>query len=433
MIESRSQRLLISVACVAAPTLVAGCGGGARTLTAADFASDRPASAVGGREAVYSIETPPVPASMLLGATDVPRALPGAPGDADRGDSSGSASEPQDSADLSLVLDAKVGDVNGRPIIASVFLEDLMPRLRASMRAAPSRAAWRREAVTIIREKLFFTIRDEVLYREAKAQLPPEVRQGLLFYLSRFREQIRLQNSGSLSRADELLREETGQSLEEFLRSQQRQSLISGMLNEAATDYAPVTWTDVRNEYARRSDEFNPPPTVFARMILPPGDAEAELVLQRLESGEAFGTVAADRLVNRYRPSSGGLLSDEGTRLEGELAEATLVGFPALNAVLVTLEPGAWSGPHEYRGGRQGFVSLDRIETPNRRDLEDGMLQLELRAEIEYRRRSAAQERLFRRLIEDAGFGERRQIELAEALMRIAEARLMASGSDTGS
>ncbi|MEO1716779.1 MAG: hypothetical protein AAFR76_06665, partial [Planctomycetota bacterium] len=109
-------------------------------------------------------------------------------------------------------------------------------------------------------------------------------------------------------------------------------------------------------------------------------------------------------------------------------ADATLVGFPALNTALVTLEAGGWAGPIEYRGGRQGFVSLDRIESPEQRDLEDGMLQLELRAEIEFRRKSEARERLFRKLIEDAGFGDQRQLELANELMRIAEARLVASG-----
>lgn len=429
MIESGSQLRTAAVVLASGVLLTGGCGGGGeRTLTAADFASDEPAAAAAVPEPVYSIEPPPVPARMLLGASDVPDAVPGRPGDDAVDDVVVVETAGDDDTEVNaLLLDAKVGDVNGRPIIASVFLEDLMPRLQAAMRSAPSRAAWRRDAMTIIREKLFFTIRDEVLYREAKAQLPPEVRQGLLFYLGRFREQIRLQNAGSVSRADELLREQTGQSLEEYLRSQQRQSLITGMLDGAAADYAPVTWTDVRNEYARRFDEFNPPPTVFARMILPPGDAEAELVLGRLEAGEPFDAIATDRTMNRYRASSGGLVADEGTRLEGALSDATLVGFPALNAALVSLEAGGWAGPIEYRGGRQGFVLLDRVEAPETRDLEDGMLQLELRAEIEFRRKSEARERLFRRLIEDAGFGEERQRELAFELMRIAEARLMAS------
>ncbi|MEN1705421.1 MAG: hypothetical protein AAGJ54_07910 [Planctomycetota bacterium] len=408
--------------------LLAGCGGDARrSLSPADFASGNSGPVASAPTRVYSVEPPPPPPTVRLGATDASVALPGLPADTEPAATT-DESRPASASGEPMVLDAKVGDVNGRPIIASVFLEDLMPRLRASLRSSPSRAAWRREATQIVREKLFFTIRDEVLYREAKAQLPPEVRQGLLFYLGRFREQIRLQNAGSVSRADELLREQTGQSLEEFLRSQQRQSLISGMLDGAASDYTPVTWSDVRNEYARRFDEFNPPPTVFARMILPPGDAEAELVHGRLSSGEPFDVVARDREMNRYRPSSGGMVSDEGTRVDGDLLAATLVGFPSLNAALVVLEPGSWAGPIEYRGGRQGFVSLERVETGEQRDLEDGMLQLELRAEIEFRRKSEARERLFRQLIDDAGFGDRRQRELTAELVRIAEARLIASG-----
>lgn len=426
MIESHSQAMLAGVLGAAGLYLISGCGGSARSLTPHDFsggsASGSTSASVGAP--VYSVQTPPVPAAMLLGSSDVAVAEPGAPSDVPVDAAPASRSDREQAA----VLDAKVGDVNGRPIIASVFLEDLMPRLRASMQTAPDQSAWRREALTIIRQKLSLTIRDEVLYREAKAQLPPEVRQGLLFYLSRFREQVRLQNSGSLSRADQLLREETGESLEEFLRSRQRQALIEGMLDGAAADYAPVTWTDVRNEYARRYDEFNPPPTVFARMILPPGDAEAEVVQGRLDGGESFAAVAEDRSVNRYRPTSGGLISEQGTQIEGELAEMELVSLEALNSALVSLEPGAWAGPIEYRGGRQGFVQLDRIEQPGGRSLEDGMLQLELRAEIEFRRKRAAQERFFRRLIEDAGFGEDRQLEMSLALLQIAETRLLASG-----
>ncbi|MEO1535936.1 MAG: hypothetical protein AAFS11_10325 [Planctomycetota bacterium] len=418
----------MALACVCGSASLLGCGGGSnRTLTVSDFASDEPVASSERAQTVYSIEPPTVRAGLLLGSTDVFNAEPGRPEDGSP--VVAQADSPSDDEPDPVVLDAKVGDVNGRPIIASVFLEDLMPRLRASMRTAPNRMAWRQQALQIIREKLFFTIRDEVLYREAKSQLPPEIRQGLLSYLGRVREQIRLQNSGSESRADQLLREQTGQSLDEFLQNQQRQSLISGMLDGAAADYVPVTWTDVRNEYARRFDEFNPPPTVFARMILPPGDAEAELVLERLKAGESFEAVASDREVNRYRPSSGGLVSDEGKRLEGDIAEATLVGFPALNTALIGLEAGDWAGPVEYRGGRQGFVLLDRVETPDRRDLEDGMLQLELRGEIEFRRQSEARERLFSSLIEDAGFGEDRQRELAIELLKIAEARLMASGA----
>ncbi|MEO1583827.1 MAG: hypothetical protein AAFR96_04545 [Planctomycetota bacterium] len=455
MIESVSQgvgfRMGVWVA-LALPLVGAGCGPSSGNLTANDFAGGD-GSGVRTPPRVFSIASAPAASTqIMLGASDTvgvvgsPVAAPAMPAsEADRESgatgSLGANDEGANDGDESgeaIVLDAKVADVNGRPIIASVFLEDLMPRLRAATQTAPSVAAWRAEALQIIQQKLFLTVRDEVLYREAQASLPPEVRAiGLRNFLGQYRERIRLLNSGSVTQAERRLQEQYGQSLDEFLESQQRQQLIAQRLNDLSDSYAPVTWADVQNEYARRIDEFQPRPVVFGRMILPPGEAEAGSVLARLKAGEPFAAIAEDRELNRYRPGSGGLIDDDGTEVEGERSEMRLVGFESLNASLVGLEPGAWAGPIEYMGDREGFVMLDRLEQPPGRTLEDGRLQLELEAEIDWRRRQAARDRLVAELLNDAGFGLARQREIAVELREIAQARLaatqLASGSSGGS
>jgi hypothetical protein len=381
----------------------------------------------------------PVPAVLVIGAGDA--AATGAPGASPslgqdlgqglgQGLGTGERRVVRNGNGEPLLIEAKIGDINGRPVLAGAFLEDLMPRLRATAATAPSREAWRREAMSIVGDKLRLTIRDEVLYREARSKLSDEVRQGLFIWLARVRERVRQQYRGSETAADERLREDVGLGLEEYLSAIQRGQLIRQELESAQSDYPPVTWTDIRNEYARRYAEFNPPPMVYARMILCPDEAGAELVRQRLDSGEAFAEIAGDKALNRFRPEQGGMLNDQGQAAEGDMASARLIGIEALNTALTSLEPGAWAGPVSYReasrgGGaaRQGFVLMERIEHSSR-PLSDGMLQLSLRGEIEARREAEARTRYLGKLLASADLGPREQSAMTARLVQVAEVRL---------
>ena len=167
------------------------------------------------------------------------------------------------------VYDAKIGDINGKPIIASTFLVDLMPRLRAEAETLSSgdRLEWRRAARPIIERKLTGMIRDEVLYREARARLPESSQQGLFHFVDRIRENLVRQAGGSETLAAQSVLEEENQTMDEFLASIEKQFMIKEILDIAAEDYAPVSWLDIQNEYQRQYKYFNPDPIVYFRII----------------------------------------------------------------------------------------------------------------------------------------------------------------------
>ncbi|HED54879.1 MAG TPA: hypothetical protein ENJ00_11870, partial [Phycisphaerales bacterium] len=97
-------------------------------------------------------DAPPVVYTPLLPARDMPETLtieplstterPGTP------ESDGNGHESVSTRFEPVVYDAKIGDINGKPIIASEFLADLMPRLEADARilGEAGREQWRAKA-----------------------------------------------------------------------------------------------------------------------------------------------------------------------------------------------------------------------------------------------------------------------------------------------
>lgn len=407
------------IAWSAALLVASGCGSSGRDIPIGQFsggAADPPAVAPPGP--TYAVAPPADADGLMIGAADNALDPPSVAGD---GPGNGT-----------IVLDAKIGDVNGRPVVASVFLEELFPRLRAASRTSPNRDVWRAEASRIIGDKLAAVIRDEVLYREARSRLPEQVREGLFTWIAQVRERVRQLNQGSTTAADARLREDYGMGLDEYLRAVERSEVIRQVLDDAASEAPPVTWADIRNEFERRRKEFAPPPRIYARMILCPDSASASAVTDRLSAGEPFGTVAGDKTLNRYRPEHSGSIGDGGISVEGELSGARLVGIEPLNAALTALEPGAWAGPIAFetpgRGASTGFVHVERIEIAAR-SLEEGDLQLELQAEITARREGEARERFLISLLNAAGLGPQQQAEMTRRLVEVAEARVFGAGA----
>lgn len=366
-------------------------------------------------EPVYTLNAPPPGGVVRIGAEQMPL-------DADDA-SRPTASQPAWRPDQPVLLDKKVGSVNGRPILASVFLESLMPRLHALRRTSGSSAEWAVQAREIILNKVQATVRDEVLYREARAQLPPEVQDGLFNFLRQGRARLQRFYGGATSAADRSLRETSGAGLDETASLQQRTEIIRMGLRDVSSSVPPVTWADVRNEYDRRFREFNQPTLVFARLIMTPSPAASETVLERLQAGDPFDMVAADRTLNRYRPASSGSIADDGREIPGELAAAELIGIEPLNDALTSLEPGEWSGPIDAGRGRTGFVLLDLVES-RRRTLDDRDLQLELWGELRLRRLSAARESYIVELLESADLGLNQQERITDELFEVAVVRV---------
>ncbi|RNC82014.1 MAG: hypothetical protein ED559_09595 [Phycisphaera sp.] len=333
--------------------------------------------------------------------------------------------EQQASEASAAVYDAKIGDINGRPIIASRFLEDLMPRLRAeAAKFEPDqRREWRQEASQIIKRKLEGMIRDEVLYREGRARIPEITPQGLAMFVERIRENIIRNESGSYTKAEQRILEEENVTMDEFLASLEKQVVIKEILDIAAEDYAPVSWLDIQNEYNRRYEYFNPNPKAFFRIITTQDSETADTVTKRLEAGDSFSDLASDPNLNTYAVDRGGIFKIEGTEFEGEFTNARLIAIDDLNNALVTLDEGEWAGPIARTGDRQSFVYLEQIQQVSY-SLENEEVQLRIEQHLKDARSNEALDRFVKRLRERANLGKDRADEMAIELLRVAETRV---------
>lgn len=290
-----------------------------------------------------------------------------------------------------LLVDGKIGDVNGRPIFARRFFESQQLegplRLLADElldRGVPENrlvGIWRQEARGIISRTLSRVVRDEVLYRERVSTLTSQGA-GLRIFLQLIREQVRRQSYGSLESADEYVRSRQGgeDGLDAFLQNVNRQQAIDIEIEQRVRSRVSVSWREIVNYYNRNDDVFNPPPKASVRLIQLPSAKQdiIDEVIRRLESGESFADVASDPL-NLHQSEAGGLFRGDPVEFEGAFAEATIINDEALNGALTSLAPGQWTGPiTDGLGGDAWawFVALDGIETQNQ-SLYDAQLGIE--------------------------------------------------------
>ncbi len=317
-------------------------------------------------------------------------------------------------AGLELV-DAKVGDINGRPIFASSFFEPIEARLIAEA-ARLDRNAWiKLAAEDVIVPRLDGLIADELLRAEALSALSPAQRQGLRSFLVGFRRDLLSENMGSEQLARRRLEEGTGQSLDDTLRAKETDTLIRLALAQQINRRINVSWRDIRQRYERDQHIYNPPPTARFRMIRVP-TARAEDVArinERLAAGEPFEVVATDP-ANGYEREQGGLYERAFT---GEFSQAEFFGAAALNERARALSPGESSGAFQV-GNSTTWLYLDDI-TRTGISLYDAQLRINQELTLERRRRE--QQLYMNRLIERARMSTRDEMLLR--LLAIAEER----------
>ena len=95
-------------------------------------------------------------------------------------------------SDRPVVLEALVGQVNGRAVFASEIIEPLDAQLRARSQELAAqrkpRTEFRNEAAQLINGELMRVIRDELVLAEARASLTPEQRQKFSERMARMEE-----------------------------------------------------------------------------------------------------------------------------------------------------------------------------------------------------------------------------------------------------
>jgi len=259
-----------------------------------------------------------------------------------------------------VLIDALVGQINGRPVFASEFFEPLDARLRAEAKRL-SADAWLRQSREEIKRELRGRIIDELLLAEFEASFPAEQRQGLLMFVRQIRQQLVTENRGSAALAEKRF-EEQGSSLEEEVKRIRDREFINQQLRQEVASRIYVSWREVQAEFERNREKWDPPGTARLRMIWI-DEAEVERIEQaqeRLASGEAFEAVARD--LSGFKASEGGLV--EITLDAADYADSTLFGAEGLNGPAQSLSPGEHTEPFDWNG-RRVWILLEEVNDPD--------------------------------------------------------------------
>jgi hypothetical protein len=320
-----------------------------------------------------------------------------------------------------VLIDGKVGEINGRPVRVQEMLEEVGARLGAiarsrtvteddlkylRLRANPgslTRSSWLDLSRAAFAAALDGILQDELLQAEGRASLKPEQQIGLRYMVQEFSEQERRRVGGSRAQLTRTLAESgTPRTVEQMRREREAALLIQYQLEEKIRKRVRVSWKDVRLWYERNFERYNPPARAKFRMIqVDAGKADAiARVDAALRAGEPFETVArtAD---NEHEPEKGG---EWGVvEVKGRLGEEVLFREP-LNSAATGLEPGRWAGPVDM-GNTKTWVYLESLEREGR-PLSDRDVQLSIAQELNDGGFRAEQERYLRQLRQRADTGE---------------------------
>lgn len=287
------------------------------------------------------------------------------------------------------LIEAKVGDINGKPIYVTSFFEPIEARLTAESERLRL-AAWRQTALAIIKERLDGIIMDELLRAEALAALSEQQRQGLRAFLSNFRRDTLSKNLGSAQLASQ-----RGQNLDDTLREKEIETLVNLTLYQEISKRVNVSWRDIQQRYERDIDTYNPPPTAVFRLLRVVTDPGAvETMDARVQGGEPFEALASED-INTFRASDGGLVRSE---FDGPFDEGEFFGSDELNEKARTLEVEQIAGPFEL-GTYTCWLKLEAIEQESV-SLYDA--QLAINTELQVERRGQTRREYFERLFERA-------------------------------
>ncbi|GJQ30204.1 MAG: hypothetical protein HBSAPP03_20880 [Phycisphaerae bacterium] len=342
-------------------------------MTASDFASPNPPATTHARtvppahDGVLDVNTPegrspgrPVditgPVAASGGITDV-QAVPGTP--------SQSIDDPAPISSA-VLIDAKVGDVNGRPILVRTFFETgtptqeaLGPRLAAEARTR-DRAAWLTYAREQINRRLDEYIRDELLRAEALSSLTPQERQGLFAVVERIQADMRREAGGTREQLKRQLETERGLTVDQWARKTEQMILVRRELERKINRGINVSWRDIEQAYyGRFRTTYQHPPRYRLYLVIIPNTQTADRAAfeQGLASGRAFDELAGSTL-NRHQNNRGGL---EVREVPGDLAATTFFPNPALDAAAKALGEGQTSDPVDL-GDSTAWVHLAGID-----------------------------------------------------------------------
>jgi parvulin-like peptidyl-prolyl isomerase len=320
-----------------------------------------------------------------------------------------------------VFIDAKLGDINGNPILASVFLDtgsttvEPIGRFLAEEARRRPLAQWRTFARDEVTKRVALFVRDEILRAEALATLNQDQRVGFLAFIDRLQRDAQRRMGGSRAVAERTLSQTEGVTFDEWKRRERDRNLVQFQVQEKVSKRVQVSGRDIAQRYDQLYDTFNRPPlATFRQVVIPAANADAIAAFQAsIDAGESFESLARSEK-NTHRRATGGL---EAREIPGDRAAADLFANPKLNQAARTLEVGQVAGPIDVSAGK-AWLYLESIED-REQDLYEAQLALEDRIRDE--RFNRALERYFTRLASRMNITD--TSDVVEQLLEIAERR----------
>jgi hypothetical protein len=325
-----------------------------------------------------------------------------------------------------VLVDSKIGDVNGQPVWASEIFDELFSAHLRKEASKLSPEEWTTWASSEIELRLQFFIEDVILREEGLATLTPDQKRGWLQHVTEwYQENQKSKNMGSEMLANRSAQENQRQYYES-LDAQTRDWMYMVLIErtrQRLDDTVNISTAAKRRYYDKHPELFDPPPVAEFSMILVDGSrpGDADLVRWALESGAAFADVASLPL-NAYKQEAAGQMAPK--EFGGDYAGAELFARPAVNDAARALQPGEWTGPVEYSGGDLAFVRLDGIRDA-RLSLYDAQLAIEQELhEAEFKEKKA---QMIERLKRRSSLTD--QTEMRRRLLEIAQRKFLPPGS----
>lgn len=326
----------------------------------------------------------------------------------------------------SVVVDSLVGQVNGRPLYADEVLGPIADQLNAEYlrlveeTSSPQWEQFQRILIKLVASQLQDLVLNELYLSEARASLTAQEKTGLMAFMENLREELVGERGGVFGEAEQQIMREEGLNWEEYLKMQEDQLLIRTLMQEKIQPNIVMSWKDVERLYNARKDQFQPDPSVTLgriRVRTTGGEEKIQTIKAMFKAGDTFEVVAAWA----GAPDEG--VWDTFKMEEGGISTIEVADF--YKSHLEGLEPGDVSDSFE-RGSYTIWVSVVKIDRPERRDLYDPAVQSMLQGELMNRKMTNARQDFIQGLLKSGIYDNLSDMQMrviAIALSRYKEGR----------
>lgn len=282
------------------------------------------------------------------------------------------------------IVDALIGQINGRPLYAGEFLESLEDRILRLAAEEPDERA-RLATAELVSNRLQQYVNNELIIAEAEQQLSPEMRAGLISFLQQIRESTISGYGGTRQGAEASLAETYGMSLDEFVNEKKNEALARELLRKRIQPRVIVSWRDVELAFARlQAQEDATGKIAIGRIRMPVDDPRVPDITRRLAGGEDFEAIATELSI-----------SDNGMWNEFDLPDDGIAGLELAEDIrggLQAVPQGKASAPVTRGTSMHWYCVLD-VRQPNGKSIWDPAVQLSLRSDLENSRAMREQNR----------------------------------------